>query len=87
VNNSKKGKGKRNYNLQFLFPFPVICIKQTTGIEPASSAWEADILPMYYVCMDRLKLLYINGKRLQDSFFCFKINKNKSKTTAGRKRT
>lgn len=25
--------------------------KQTTGIEPASSAWEADILPMYYVCL------------------------------------
>ena len=23
--------------------------KQTTGIEPASSAWEADILPMNYV--------------------------------------
>ena len=25
--------------------------KQITGIEPASSAWEADILPMYYICM------------------------------------
>ena len=24
--------------------------EQTTGIEPASSAWEADILPMYYAC-------------------------------------
>ena len=22
-------------------------IKQDTGVEPASSAWEADILPMY----------------------------------------
>ncbi len=22
-----------------------------TGIEPASSAWEADVLPMNYICM------------------------------------
>lgn len=25
--------------------------KQITGIEPASSAWEADILPMNYICL------------------------------------
>ncbi len=25
-------------------------LKQITGIEPASSAWEADVLPMYYIC-------------------------------------
>ena len=25
--------------------------KQMTGIEPASSAWEADVLPMNYICM------------------------------------
>ena len=24
--------------------------KQMTGIEPASSAWEADVLPMNYIC-------------------------------------
>ena len=24
--------------------------KQTTGIEPALSAWEADVLPIYDVC-------------------------------------
>ncbi len=24
--------------------------KRMTGVEPASSAWEADILPMYYIC-------------------------------------
>ena len=24
--------------------------KQATGIEPASSAWEADVLPMNYIC-------------------------------------
>ena len=26
-------------------------MEQTTGIEPAYSAWEADILPMNYVCV------------------------------------
>ena len=25
--------------------------KQVTGIEPASSAWEADVLPMNYTCI------------------------------------
>ena len=25
--------------------------KQITGIEPASSAWEADVLPMNYICV------------------------------------
>lgn len=25
-------------------------MKQITGIEPASSAWEADVLPMNYIC-------------------------------------
>lgn len=30
--------------------------EQTTGIEPASSAWEADILPMNYICV--IELLY-----------------------------
>lgn len=25
--------------------------KQMTGIEPASSAWEADVLPMNYICV------------------------------------
>ena len=25
--------------------------KQMTGIEPASSAWEADVLPMNYICL------------------------------------
>ena len=27
-----------------------VAYKQMTGIEPASSAWEADILPMNYIC-------------------------------------
>ena len=26
-------------------------LEQMTGIEPASSAWEADILPMNYICV------------------------------------
>ena len=25
-----------------------------TGIEPASSAWEADVLPMNYICMTNI---------------------------------
>ena len=25
--------------------------KQMTGIEPAYSAWEADVLPLNYICM------------------------------------
>ena len=28
--------------------------EQTTGIEPASSAWEADVLPMNYICNTRI---------------------------------
>ena len=28
--------------------------KQITGIEPASSAWEADVLPMNYICNTRI---------------------------------
>lgn len=28
--------------------------KQTTGVEPAFSAWEADVLPIYDVCMTLL---------------------------------
>ena len=33
-------------------------LERTTGIEPASSAWEADVLPMNYVREERL-LLYV----------------------------
>ena len=36
---------KKEY-LTVLLAFP----KQITGIEPASSAWEADVLPMNYIC-------------------------------------
>ena len=27
-----------------------LCIEQMTGIEPASPAWEAGVLPMNYIC-------------------------------------
>src|SRR5699024_5914274 len=30
--------------------FPAYC-KQMTGIEPASPAWEAGVLPMNYICI------------------------------------
>ena len=29
----------------------LVSLKQITGIEPASPAWEASILPMNYICM------------------------------------
>ena len=41
------------YNQELLIVPGGVLIEQTTGIEPASSAWEADILPMYYVCKIR----------------------------------
>ena len=45
-----------------------------TGIEPASSAWEADILPMNYICKivssyhDAVTLSISNGEIKRDSF-------------------
>ena len=36
----EKGKGLQDFSWS---PF----LEQGTGIEPASSAWEADVLPMY----------------------------------------
>ncbi len=32
--------------------------KQITGIEPASPAWEASILPMNYICMSVIIILF-----------------------------
>ena len=41
-------------------------MKQITGIEPASSAWEADVLPMNYICV----LRYYNIKnKICNQFF------------------
>ena len=28
------------------------CMEQVKGIEPSHSAWEADVLPLNYTCMD-----------------------------------
>lgn len=28
-------------------------MEQVTGIEPAYSAWEADVLPVNYTCIDK----------------------------------
>ena len=42
--------------------------KQTTGIEPALSAWEADVLPIYDVCekldyiVKRPRITTVNGR-------------------------
>ena len=33
-------------------------MKQMTGVEPASSAWEADILPMYYICVRSYSIMF-----------------------------
>ena len=38
-------------------------VERTTGIEPASSAWEADILPMNYVRMKKFLYYYTTGSR------------------------
>ena len=34
-------------------------LEQGTGIEPASSAWEADVLPMYYICVHHTYLILL----------------------------
>ena len=41
--------------------------KQMTGIEPASSAWEADVLPMNYICMQIGYHVFLKNQDL----FCF----------------
>ena len=35
-----------------------ITVERMTGVEPASEAWEASILPMNYIRMLQTKLLY-----------------------------
>ena len=47
----KKGETPvKGISLSSFYSYILNYKKQDTGIEPASSAWEADILPMYYVC-------------------------------------
>ena len=46
-----------------------ISVKQMTGIEPASPAWEAGVLPMNYIC-DRLYYsTYITAVQYDFTFF------------------
>src|SRR5699024_4371128 len=40
-----------------VFPTLTAYLKQMTGIEPASPAWEAGILPMNYICISTLKII------------------------------
>ncbi len=40
-------------------------MKQITGIEPASSAWEADVLPMNYICIRNIFYCTIKERRIQ----------------------
>ena len=49
---SKSAAPKRKTPLRVSF-----FLEQGTGIEPASSAWEADILPMYYVCKTHIIII------------------------------
>ncbi len=56
------GTGLRAQKKNRMYP-PKLTLrcKQATGIEPASSAWEADILPMYYACKKNNCLFIIIG--------------------------
>lgn len=47
-------------------------MEQMTGIEPAYSAWEADTLPLSYICNRYSLIIHQNFrsvKRKQDIFF------------------
>lgn len=46
--------------LQILQVYGYFSCKQMTGIEPASSAWEADILPMNYIC-NKISIAQLNS--------------------------
>lgn len=43
--------------------------KQITGVEPASPAWEASILPMNYICMNLVYHRKIKKEREKYSFY------------------
>ena len=49
--------------------------EQITGIEPASSAWEADVLPMNYICLNYQR---ISRKiRITDLYYTILSEKSK----------
>ena len=49
-----------------VFPTLTAYLKQMTGIEPASPAWEAGILPMNYICIWHVKNYNALLLKLQD---------------------
>ncbi len=44
-------------------------LEQATGIEPASQAWEARVLPLNYACIACRKLIYKFQLILQVNFY------------------
>ncbi len=48
-NRSIKSVSKKLWNA--VFKRSIACIQRITGIEPASPAWEAGVLPMNYIRM------------------------------------
>ena len=50
------------------------CLEQMTGIEPAFLAWEANALPLSYICIRNLRqLLYRKGVALSMAFLNFVV--------------
>ena len=49
-------------------------MEQATGIEPASQAWEARVLPLNYACAMCWKLIYKVPLNLQVNFYSGKDN-------------
>ena len=51
-------------------------MEQVRGVEPPYSAWEADVLPMNYICITVSVSYYsINRAEKQPKPFCIKIIK------------
>ena len=40
---------------------PLLFLQQVTGIEPAWSAWEAEVLPLNYICARFIKMELVTG--------------------------
>ena len=64
----KKGHKKRTGNAD-LSTFSAL-LQQMTGVEPASPAWEAGVLPMNYICTRHVKNYTAVHLKLQ-YFFIF----------------
>ena len=53
--------------LQVFVLYSRTIMERITGIEPAASAWEAEVLPLNYIRIQRTRLVYHN--RLENSTF------------------